>query len=197
MRRGPTVLVTVVVVLALEVVGVVLFRASGLMNVSAIGRPGKLERWLMGGTADRSVEKRAAPVQIDRQDPQLLAAGFRAYDELCVVCHAAPGLADSFIARGLNPPAPHLWTRGTQHLSDGELYWIVQNGFRMTGMPSFGPSHEDRDLRALVAFLRQLPTLGNDGYARLAREAGLPVPGGPRTASGGSGATAAPGDVDH
>lgn len=187
MRIGGAVVLTVLVVLALEVAGVLVFRASGWMNVSAVGRPGKMERFLLGGVADRSVETHATPVQVDAKDPALLATGLRAYNALCVVCHSAPGLADGSITRGLNPPAPHLWSKGTQRMSDGEIYWVVQNGLRMTGMPAFGPSHSDVELRSLVAFVRQLPSLGSSGYLDQARTAGLTVPLLPAAGPGTSG----------
>jgi mono/diheme cytochrome c family protein len=176
MRRGWAVVLTVLAVVGVQVISLLAFRASGVMNVSAVGRPGKLERYFLGGIADRSVETHATPMQVDAKDPTLLDTGLRAYNELCVVCHSAPGLADGAIARGLNPPAPHLWSRGTQHMSDGELYWVIQNGIRMTGMPAFGPSQSDAELRSLVAFVRQLPSLGNAGYLERARTAGLTVP---------------------
>jgi mono/diheme cytochrome c family protein len=174
------IVLTALVLLALGAVGALLFRASGLMNVSAVGRPGKLERFMFGGMADRSIEKHAPTLQV-AQDPAAVANGLRAYNDLCVVCHGAPGLADGPIARGLNPPAPHLWSKGTQKMSDGEIYWVVQNGIRMTGMPAFGPTHSDAELRSLVAFVRHLPSLGTAGYLDEAHAAGLtsPLPAAP------------------
>jgi mono/diheme cytochrome c family protein len=46
-----------------------------------------------------------------------------------------------------------------QHRSDGELFWIVQNGIRMSGMPAFGATHKERQIWEIVAFLRHLPSL--------------------------------------
>jgi mono/diheme cytochrome c family protein len=175
MRIGMTIVVTVLVVIVLLAAGALVFRASGMMNVSAVGRPGKLERFMMGGVADRSIEKHAPTLQVSL-DPTALANGLRAYNDLCVVCHAAPGLADGPIARGLNPPPPHLWSKGTQKMSDGEIYWVVQNGIRMTGMPAFGPTHSDAELGSLVAFVRHLPSLGTTGYLDEAHSAGLTSP---------------------
>jgi len=186
MRTGMTILLTVLVGLALLAVGALVFRSSGMMNVSAVGRPGKLERFMLGGVADRSIEKRAPTLQV-AQDPTLVANGLRAYNDLCVVCHSAPGLADGPIARGLNPPAPHLWSKGTQKMSDGELYWVIQNGIRMSGMPAFGPTHSDAELRSLVAVVRHLPSLGTSGYVDEARSAGL-VPALPPAAAASAGA---------
>jgi hypothetical protein len=73
MRIGMTIVVTVLVVIALLAAGALVFRASGMMNVSAVARPGKLERFMMGGVADRSIEKHAPTLQVSL-DPLLPGA---------------------------------------------------------------------------------------------------------------------------
>ncbi|MGH9316438.1 MAG: c-type cytochrome, partial [Thermoanaerobaculia bacterium] len=42
---------------------------------------------------------------------------------------------------------------------DGELFWIVSNGLRTTGMPAFGPTHKPDEIWKIVAFLRHLPEI--------------------------------------
>jgi mono/diheme cytochrome c family protein len=84
------------------------------------------------------------------------------YKEMCVFCHGAPGVDASEAGEGLNPPAPDLTLAKIQKRSDGELFWILQNGIRMTGMPGFGPTHKDEELWKIVAFLRHLPELTPD-----------------------------------
>ena len=62
--------------------------------------------------------------------------------------------------RGLNPRPPDLRLAATQSKSDGELYSIIQNGVRMSGMPAFGePGGRDHGSLGLVAFIRHLPAL--------------------------------------
>ena len=73
----------------------------------------------------------------------------------------------SEIGEGLNPPAPDLTQPSVQSKTDGELFWIVQNGIRMTGMPAFGPTHKDEELWTLVAFMRHLPELTRAEEAEL------------------------------
>ena len=64
---------------------------------------------------------------------------------------------------GLNPPPPDLRAAKTQSKSDGELYAVIQNGVRMSGMPAFGqPGEHDHGSWELVAFLRHLPSLTAD-----------------------------------
>ena len=48
----------------------------------------------------------------------------------------------------------------TQRQSDGELYYTIKNGVRLTGMPAFGdPGDQDADSWKLVCFIRHLPQL--------------------------------------
>ncbi|HYX21912.1 MAG TPA: cytochrome c, partial [Thermoanaerobaculia bacterium] len=110
---------------------------------------------------ERSVSKRAPKTQnpIARGDAGALREGREHYREMCVVCHGAPGVDASEIGEGLNPPAPDLTLGRIQALSDGELFWIVQNGIRMSGMPAFGATHRDRQIWEIVAFLRHLPSI--------------------------------------
>ena len=56
----------------------------------------------------------------------------------CAICHANDGSGDTPIGRALWPKAPDMRLRETQDLSDGELFWIIENGIRFTGMPALG-----------------------------------------------------------
>ena len=77
---------------------------------------------------------------------------------MCVSCHGAPGVDASEAGDGLNPPAPDLTLPRVQKRTDGELFWLVQNGIRMTGMPAFGTTHKDEEIWKIVAFVRRLPS---------------------------------------
>src|SRR4029077_16739407 len=93
------------------------------------------------------------------------------YHETCVVCHGAPGVAVSEIAEGMNPEPPELAGEGSGR--PGEDFWIVKNGIKMTGMPSFGVTHDDEKIWDLVAFLQQLPKMSPEQYQAMARAAGI------------------------
>jgi len=54
-------------------------------------------------------------------------------------------------------------------LSDAELFWIVKNGLKMTGMPSFGKTHTEEQIWGIVAFLRHLPTLSPEEHAAMVK----------------------------
>jgi mono/diheme cytochrome c family protein len=79
----------------------------------------------------------------------------------CAVCHANDGSGDSTIGAGLYPKPPDLRLPRTQDLTDGELFWIIENGVRFTGMPAFAnPNHGGQvESWKLVHFIRHLPHL--------------------------------------
>ena len=102
---------------------------------------------------------RRAPQQPNPRanDPAAVAAGLQMYAHSCVICHGAPGAEGADFSKGLNPFPPSL--ADASDLSDGELFWIVKHGIRMTGMPAFGLTHNDDQIWNVVAFIRHLPNL--------------------------------------
>lgn len=144
--------------LALGVPGAVVW--FGAVDMSASSPPSFLERTVGERAFDAWLERTAPDTNNPLgETPATLAAGLDHYRENCVVCHAAPDVEPTEIAEGLHPPAPRLWKKGTQSLSDGALFWTVKNGVRMTGMPAFGKTHGDEEIWKIVAFVRHLPNL--------------------------------------
>jgi len=88
-------------------------------------------------------------------------AGMEHFADHCAVCHANDGSGRTMIGQGLYPKPPDLRLPTTQSLSDGELFYIIQNGVRLTGMPAWGSDDADdaTDNWRLVAFIRHLPDL--------------------------------------
>jgi mono/diheme cytochrome c family protein len=153
---------------------------SGMVDVAASSSHPELVRRLLRTTMERSVVRRASDIVPPEtlSDPRRIERGFAAYEDMCVVCHAAPGATPSVIARGLDPEPPSL-SEAARRWSDAELFWIVEHGIRMTGMPSFGATHETHELWDVVAFLRQLQTLSEQQYDALrAARATAPREGG-------------------
>lgn len=78
----------------------------------------------------------------------------------CATCHANNGSGDTDIGRNLYPRAPDMRLQDTQKLTDGELYYTIENGIRLTGMPAWGDGSEhDEDGWKLVLLIRHLPQL--------------------------------------
>ena len=78
----------------------------------------------------------------------------------CASCHANDGSGGTELGQNLYPKAPDMRLDATQALSDGELYWIIKNGVRLTGMPAWGaPGNDDGNTWKIVHFIRRLKDL--------------------------------------
>jgi mono/diheme cytochrome c family protein len=99
----------------------------------------------------------------------VLAEGLEHFADHCAVCHGNNGSGDTEIGRGLYPRAPDMRVAPTQELTDGELFSIIENGIRLTGMPAWGTGtpEGERASWALVHFIRQLPKLTDEEIARM------------------------------
>jgi|SRR5580704_589646 mono/diheme cytochrome c family protein len=91
------------------------------------------------------------------------------YADHCAPCHANDGSGDTLYGKGLYPKPPDLRLAETQKLSDGELFWTIENGVRFTGMPAFAPPHGSQDDWKLVLFIRHLPQLTMEERAEIER----------------------------
>jgi len=80
----------------------------------------------------------------------------------CASCHANDGSGNTALGRGLSPQAPDMRLPATQMKNDGELYSIIHNGIRFSGMPAWGVEGKDDDSWKLVLFIRHLPQLSED-----------------------------------
>lgn len=137
----------------------ILVLATGAINLGADVKPGLIERTLAPWALDQSVAKRATKEKNPfADDPASIVTGFDHYRANCVICHGAPEVAGAELSKGINPPAPALGKRGDD-TPDGELFWVIKHGIRMTAMPAFGPTHTDEEIWKIVAFVRHLPDL--------------------------------------
>jgi mono/diheme cytochrome c family protein len=103
--------------------------------------------------------------------PENLRAGMQHFADHCAICHANDGSGDTLFGKNLYPKPPDMRTAETQHKPDGELYYTIQNGVRLTGMPAFGEDHStaDADTWKLVLFIRHLPVLGDQERLEMER----------------------------
>ena len=94
--------------------------------------------------------------------PEVLSGAMEHFADHCAICHANDGTGKTLIGRGLYPKPPDMSQAASQNLTDGELYYIIENGIRLTGMPAFGEESagmDDKESWALVAFIRHLPQI--------------------------------------
>ena len=90
---------------------------------------------------------------------EVVSQGQEVFLGSCAQCHGADARGDTNIGRNMNPPAMDLTSTHVQHWSDAELFWIIQNGVRLTGMPSWKSSISDNDTWKLAHFIHNLPRL--------------------------------------
>lgn len=95
----------------------------------------------------------------------------RHFADHCASCHGNDGKGQTAMGRNLYPKAPDMTAAGTQSLSDGELFWIIENGVKLTGMPAWGTPDpaDDAETWELVHLLRRLPTLTAAELAEMKR----------------------------
>jgi len=93
------------------------------------------------------------------KSPEVISESMAHFADHCASCHANDGSGDTSLGKGLYPKSPDLRLAGTQDLTDGELFYIIHNGIRLTGMPAFGQGSPDQDMDSwkLVHFIRHLP----------------------------------------
>lgn len=151
-----TAFTTFVIVLVIPL----LVLATGMVDMGASNKPSPIERSLASLAVQRSLAVRAPDEGANPfpDDPEAISSGLTHYAAMCVRCHGGPGLEPEEFAQGLNPPAPQLEAVAAE-FSDGELFWLVKHGIRMTGMPAFGATHDDEELWRVVAFVKVLSNL--------------------------------------
>jgi mono/diheme cytochrome c family protein len=91
----------------------------------------------------------------------VVKAGMEHFADHCSVCHGNDGRGDTLFGRGMYPRPPDLRSAETQNMSDGEIFHVIENGVRFTGMPAFGDGTADasNETWRLVHFIRHLPRI--------------------------------------
>lgn len=160
MKRNSLLIVIGVALLGLSAAVAASFLHDGL---SARATPGSLETMVA-----RNAHRLAIPSKARVTQNPLLASEADLRDarihfaDHCAICHANDGTGRTLIGDGLYPKPPNLRLPETQNLTDGELFWIIENGVRFSGMPAFSDSGDHGGAEAtwkLVHFIRHLPHL--------------------------------------
>jgi len=114
----------------------------------------------------RSVRHHAGDEAPPRFTPEQVEAGFRQYEQDCVMCHGAPGVARAPWVTGMNPGPPYLMG-AARRWTPAQMRWIVANGAKMTGMPAWRVSRSDQQIWNLVGFLEAMSHMSAADYARM------------------------------
>ncbi|MGH6612256.1 MAG: c-type cytochrome [Burkholderiaceae bacterium] len=150
-------------------VGLAAFVYSGVYDVAATSQHTLPVYGLLEAVTRRSVVTHARAIEVPPlTSPALAERGFRLYDQHCVQCHGAPGVAPAPFALGLLP-APANLPATAREWTPAEVFWTVKHGLKMTGMPAWKFRLPEEDIWAIVAFVRQLPTIAPLEYQALRR----------------------------
>jgi mono/diheme cytochrome c family protein len=137
-------------------------------GLSARVEPSPLEvriaRTLRGWAIPSAARQTTNPVPAS---PEALAAGLAHFADHCASCHANDGSGRTPLGRNLYPRPPDLRAPATQALTDGELFHVIENGVRLTGMPAWGGPDSAQGSWELVQFIRHLPDLTAEEAARM------------------------------
>jgi len=149
--------VVIFVVFALGIAVIIL--AFTQVQLSALQEPGKLETFL--ATQAKSIliyrDSRSGIPPAPNNLQASVEEGDTLYGTDCAMCHGSDGHTLTDNGRWMYPRASDLTSLGVQQYSDRELFWIIKNGIRFSGMPGFGKVESDEHIWDLVRYLRTLP----------------------------------------
>jgi mono/diheme cytochrome c family protein len=166
MRRS-----TLLIIVVFALVGLAAAIAASVLHdgLSAKATPTRLEALVARNARHLAIPSKARLAQNPVLDsPEVQREARLHFADHCAICHGNDGSGDTAIGGGLYPKPPDLRLPSAQGLSDGELFWIIENGVRYTGMPAFGGNEDHgapgnhgntQDSWKLVHFIRHLPHL--------------------------------------
>jgi mono/diheme cytochrome c family protein len=139
-------------------------------GVSAKEQPGRVEEFVAGRARNMAIARRAKSLTNPFEYAgEIIAEGRAHFADHCATCHGNNGSGDMPIGRGMWPKPPDMRLERTQNLSDGELFWIIENGIRFTGMPAWSTGTKEGETASwhLVHFIRRLPKLTPEELAEM------------------------------
>jgi mono/diheme cytochrome c family protein len=161
---------------ALAVLGSVaaaIFLFGGFYSVAALPEPAPIA-WALVHVREASIDRHAEkqpPIPLD--DPALIEAGARAFATRgCLLCHGGPGVKWAKFTEGMQPFPPDL-KEIVGERQPRQLFWVIEHGVKMTGMPSFGAiGVDEKEIWSIVAFLKRLPTVSDAEFKTWTASAG-------------------------
>src|ERR1700674_9094 len=149
------------VISALVIAGAIL--AISQFNLSAQPEPGRIETYLLSKAKHELVHvssREAIPPTISDLKTSI-EEGEKVFGTECAACHGLDGHKPTDAGRWMYPRAADLTSHDVQQYSDRELFWIVKNGIRLSGMPAFGKVETDEHIWNLGHYVRTLPAALN------------------------------------
>lgn len=154
MRRHEWIIVVVIIVVIASAAAYISRSAS----ISALPAPGNLETSIATQAKDYFIQRAAsrslpAPPAFNAAT---VAQGKALFGMDCVACHGQDGRHPSAIGSSMYPRAADLGSAQVQHLTRRELFWVISNGIRFTGMPGFAHINTDDEDWELSSYVHSL-----------------------------------------
>ncbi len=150
--------------------------SSGRAPVATSASPIPFEKALASVGLHAYLDKLPHPAPQVAADEANLIAGAKVYKEQCSVCHGLPGEPKSAIQAGMYPAPPELF-HGTGVTDDDawESYWKVENGIRMSGMPSFKGQLTETQIWQVAVLVKNADKITEQVKKELAAGASTPM----------------------
>ncbi len=146
------ILIIVILIIAAIVFGIYSFNVSSLPSPSGfeIAVAARMRNW----SIHRSSQSGVPPAPPN--NAANVSAGSDLFGMDCASCHGQDGRTPAPIGKSMYPRVPDLGSSDVQKLSDRELFWVIKNGIRLSGMPGFGRIDSDHEIWQLTYFVRSL-----------------------------------------
>lgn len=148
---------------------------GGYFDIAASRPDSAPVAWALVTTRTNAIARAAGGISAPANFTEAQVRQGRAiYGETCTTCHGAPGVDPADWYEGMNPEPPWL-PDVAGGLAPAEIFWVVQHGIRMTGMPSFAKLLDAEKTWAVVGFIKQLPGMSEDQYRALGEAPAAPA----------------------
>ena len=140
---------------------VFLYVKMGFLSLATTAKPAPFEEFLARTALHTSIGKtKDVTDKLPVTDENLLA-GAKLYRGNCAVCHGLPGQPKTHIAAGMFPKPPQLLEKEEMVTDDpeGETFWKVTNGIRLSGMPGFFGSMQETERWQVTMLLKHADKL--------------------------------------
>ena len=145
---------------------------SGVVNVGADQEHSPMMFSFLETARNRSIENASKDIVVPDLEKVDISSGGADYKDMCAGCHLSPGVAQTDFSEGLYPKPPNFTKADIvkrYQTEDGakQGFWAIKHGIMASGMPTWGASHDDARMWAMVAFIRSLPDLDENQYTML------------------------------
>lgn len=144
---------------------------SGGYNVAATERHNPVVGWALDTTFVNSVRGHSDHIEAPELTQAMVDAGAPEYKSMCAHCHGGVGAGRAGWAEGMRPKPPSL-AHAAEQWSASEIFWLVDHGAKMTGMPAFGPTHDEQTIWNIAAFVKAMPKMTEARYSAYSSEHG-------------------------